>query len=582
MASAVTQAVSAVTEVVTEAVTEAVTTVTSALPSVAPDVTSDVVPYDPSLVWLVVTSFLVAFTLAFGIGANDVANVFGTSVGAKAITLRNACIIATIGEMLGAMLIGYKVSETMRKGILDVGLYQNNEKELMLGSLAALGGSAIWNLLATFLRLPISGTHTIVGATIGFSLVARGADGVNWRTFGKIVASWFLSPVLSGIISICLFLIVRTLVLRRPEPVEPGLRSLPFFYGFTILINVFSVVHDGPSLLYLDKLPVWAVVLISVAAGLIVAIGVQLLLVPRLRRQIKETSRLPSPDVSKGPTPTISMEKLSQTLSPSEEAAARPQGAAATYAFNGETAANNGYIAATTLQVPSIQSAVSSENGSAPVKNGGSIPGNASQLPLVGGGVDARKNSNVLPIAAARELRELSRPEPPEVARLFAALQVMTASFGSFAHGGNDVSNAIGPLIAVWLIFMEGSVAQKAETPVYILFYGGVGISVGLWVWGRRVIKTIGEDLTQLTPSSGFTIELGAAFTVLFASKIGLPVSTTHCKVGSVVFVGWARSTRAGVDWKVFRNIIIAWLVTVPFAAAASAALMALFRAVAL
>ncbi|XP_043213508.1 sodium-dependent phosphate transporter 2-like isoform X4 [Amphibalanus amphitrite] len=539
-------------------------------------------PWSSEVIWIVVVAFVVSFLLAFGVGANDVANSFGTSVGSRALSLRTACILATIFEVAGAILIGYKVSETMRKGILDVGLYQNNEKELMLGSLAALGGSAIWNLLATFLRLPISGTHTIVGATIGFSLVARGADGVNWRTFGKIVASWFLSPVLSGIISICLFLIVRTLVLRRPEPVEPGLRSLPFFYGFTILINVFSVVHDGPSLLYLDKLPVWAVVLISVAAGLIVAIGVQLLLVPRLRRQIKETSRLPSPDVSKGPTPTISMEKLSQTLSPSEEAAARPQGAAATYAFNGETAANNGYIAATTLQVPSIQSAVSSENGSAPVKNGGSIPGNASQLPLVGGGVDARKNSNVLPIAAARELRELSRPEPPEVARLFAALQVMTASFGSFAHGGNDVSNAIGPLIAVWLIFMEGSVAQKAETPVYILFYGGVGISVGLWVWGRRVIKTIGEDLTQLTPSSGFTIELGAAFTVLFASKIGLPVSTTHCKVGSVVFVGWARSTRAGVDWKVFRNIIIAWLVTVPFAAAASAALMALFRAVAL
>ncbi|XP_037081034.1 sodium-dependent phosphate transporter 1-like isoform X2 [Pollicipes pollicipes] len=528
-------------------------------------------PWAAELVWIVVASFVVSFVLAFGVGANDVANSFGTSVGARALTLRNACILATVFEVAGAVLIGYKVSETMRKGILDVSLYENAEKELMLGSLAALGGSAIWNLLATFLRLPISGTHTIVGATIGFSLVARGAQGVNWMTFGKIVGSWFLSPLLSGVISVCIFLIVRMLVLRRPEPLEPGLRSLPFFYGFTILINVFSVVHDGPKLMYLDRIPIWGVVLISVGAGLLVAICIQLFLVPRLRRQIKEASQLPSPEVSKGPTPAISMEKLNQELT---APAAGRQGAT-TYAFNGDSS-GNGYIGATNLQVPKDQTVVATGKA-----HGGALPGNTSQLPLIAP-LDARKNSNVLPIAAAKELRELSRPEQPEVSRLFSALQVMTASFGSFAHGGNDVSNAIGPLIAVWLIFMEGSVAQKAETPLYILFYGGLGISVGLWVWGRRVIKTIGEDLTQLTPSSGFTIELGAAFTVLFASKIGLPVSTTHCKVGSVVFVGWARSTRAGVDWKVFRNIIIAWLVTVPFAAGASAGLMAIFRAVAL
>jgi len=533
-------------------------------------------PFAPELVWIVVAAFVVSFLLAFGVGANDVANSFGTSVGSGALTLRAACILATIFEVAGAILIGYKVSDTMRKGILDVTLYENAEKELMLGSLAALAGSAIWNLLATFLRLPISGTHTIVGATIGFSLVARGADGVNWVTLAKIIGSWFLSPVLSGIISICLFLIVRTTVLRKPEPMEPGLRSLPIFYGFTILVNVFSIVHDGPSLLHLDQLPVWAVVLISVVAGLLVAVCVQLFLVPRLRRQCKEMSRMPSPEASKDPTPTMSLEKLNNIHSPDSH-----QGGA-TYAFNGD-AANNGYIAATNLQVPTEKTVAAAAAATAnKAKNGTPLPGNTSQLPLIGPVEDRKSSTNALPHAAAKELRELSRPEAPEVSRLFAALQVMTASFGSFAHGGNDVSNAIGPLIAVWMIFMEGSVAQKAETPVYILFYGGIGISIGLWVWGRRVIKTIGEDLTQLTPSSGFTIELGAAFTVLFASKIGLPVSTTHCKVGSVVFVGWVRSTRAGVDWKVFRNIILAWGVTVPFAAAASAALMAIFRAVAL
>ena len=169
--------------------------------------------------------------------------------------------------------------------------------------------------------------------------------------------------------------------------------------------------------------------------------------------------------------------------------------------------------------------------------------------------------------------------DPPEVVRLFSFLQIMTASFGAFAHGGNDVSNAIGPLIAIWLIYVEGSVLQEAETPLGILFFGGVGIVVGLWVWGRRVIKTVGEDLTKLTASSGFTIEIGAAFTVLVASKIGMPISTTHCKVGSVVFVGWAATSRGGVDWALFRNIIFAWAVTVPIAGGLSAAIMAIFQA---
>jgi sodium-dependent phosphate transporter len=153
--------------------------------------------------------------------------------------------------------------------------------------------------------------------------------------------------------------------------------------------------------------------------------------------------------------------------------------------------------------------------------------------------------------------------DPPEAARLFSFLQVLTAIFGSFAHGGNDVSNAIGPLIGLYLIYQEGRILDKTGAPEWILFYGGVGISVGLWILGRRVIKTIGEDLTKITASSGFVIELASAVTVLGASLANIPVSTTHCKVGSVVFTGRVRS-KESVDWSLFRNIIIAWIVTVP------------------
>ncbi|CAF3797289.1 unnamed protein product [Rotaria magnacalcarata] len=164
-----------------------------------------------------------------------------------------------------------------------------------------------------------------------------------------------------------------------------------------------------------------------------------------------------------------------------------------------------------------------------------------------------------------------------EVAGIFKYLQILTAVFGAFAHGGNDVSNAIGPLIGLWLIYVDGSVSARSNTPLWVLFYGGLGISVGLWVWGRRVIRTIGEDLTKITPSSGFVIEISTAFTVLVASNLSIPISTTHCKVGSVVAIGRFRSKQS-VDWSLFRNIIVAWIVTVPVTGGISAGVMALLR----
>lgn len=174
-------------------------------------------------------------------------------------------------------------------------------------------------------------------------------------------------------------------------------------------------------------------------------------------------------------------------------------------------------------------------------------------------------------------LEEWYDQDKPEVSLLFQFLQILTACFGSFAHGGNDVSNAIGPLVALYLVYQTGDVSTKAATPIWLLLYGGVGICAGLWVWGRRVIQTMGKDLTPITPSSGFSIELASALTVVIASNIGLPISTTHCKVGSVVSVGWLRSKKA-VDWRLFRNIFMAWFVTVPISGIISAAIMAVFQ----
>ena len=651
---------SSIGQMVTESVTELISTVTSAAGN-------QDVAYSSDLLWIVIVAFVVSFVLAFGVGANDVANSFGTSVGAKVLTIRQACILATIFEIAGAVLIGisiqfnssvlnnhsiqfqfvlgYKVSDTMRKGIIDPSIYNNSNSELMLGNLAALGGSAVWLMVATFLKLPISGTHSIVGATIGFSLVAKGTQGVQWAKLGQIVASWFVSPILSGLMSSVLFLAIRALILRKPTPLDHGLRALPIFYALTLMVNVFSIVLDGPKLLYFDRIPLWGTILLSALVGLLAGFVVHVFMVPRLRRSILEGrsaeeaarakfafggdsgpgSAASSANITPEESRNASMDNIpyngtrsatteldpsntihsrtagkrnSSRLSPPSSGSGRSgkpmrfgfrKSQPKTISLAGE---ESPFIAETRLdnqgnkggqqpdsEQPTPTHGLSPCSSAVPLINAAGIPHPAIVKKTINDG-DAENPPPTCTVSTVGGAGAAAGVEdPPEVVRLFSFLQIMTASFGAFAHGGNDVSNAIGPLVAIWLIFKEGNVEQRAETPLYILFFGGIGITIGLWVWGRRVIKTVGEDLTKLTSSSGFTIEIGAAFTVLVASKIGVPISTTHCKVGSVVFVGWAQTTRSGVDWALFRNIVFAWAVTVPIAGGLSAAIMAIFQA---
>lgn len=461
--------------------------------------------------WILIVGFVVAFFLAFGVGANDVANSFGTSVGAKVLTLRQACILATIFETLGAVLIGYKVSDTVRKGIFDVSIYDNDEKTLMLGCLSALLGSAVWNILATFLALPISGTHSIVGAMAGFTMVARGPSFINWKGLMKIVGSWFVSPVMSGILSAAIFLIIVKFILKSKNPIRNGLFSLPFFYFGTLLVNLLSIFLDGPAVLKFDLIPVYAAIIISILLALAAAIFVWFYLVPRLKSKL---------DDRKVPTKGMFSKELA-TID-----------------------ARECHINVAFENTEDSTTAVATKTASVP---------------------DGNANCNTGP--------------PNEVNQLFSFLQVLTAIFGSFAHGGNDVSNAIGPLVSLWLIYSEGSVQQKTETPMWILLYGGFGICVGLWIYGQKVIKTVGEGLTKISPTNGFSIEVGAASTVLLASKIGLPISTTHCKVGSVVLVGlFSEEEKNGVNWSLFKGIIAAWVFTLPITGGLSALFMFIFQ----
>ncbi|XP_048099060.1 LOW QUALITY PROTEIN: sodium-dependent phosphate transporter 2 [Alosa alosa] len=641
--------------------------------------------------WMVIVGFIIAFILAFSVGANDVANSFGTAVGSGVVTLRQACILASIFETLGSMLLGAKVGETIRKGIIDVNLYNETVPVLMAGEVSAMVGSAIWQLIASFLKLPISGTHCIVGATIGFSMVAIGTKGVQWMQLVKIVSSWFISPLLSGLMSGLLFFIIRHFILSKDDPMPNGLRALPLFYATTIGINTFSIMYTGAPLLGLEMMPVWAIALITLAGSIVCAGLVWFLVCPWMRRkiagQLKEEhlSRISDESLDKIPEeeeeapvfkelpgangPDDSVLPLTGPTTPEASGlangAARPppngrfygrthsmtNGCLKSPVSNGSfnfdhmrsdgqvyhtvhkdsglykdllhkihlgrledersSRADNNYrllrrnnsytcytaaICGMPMQPLRSEAATATEDAEKLVADtvlyskkrvrydSYSSYCNAvaeAEIEAEEGGVDVKLASEKMgtpPPGGLEDLPEEEKDEKdrPQVFLLFHFLQILTACFGSFAHGGNDVSNAIGPLVALWMIYEQGGVMQDAATPIWLLFYGGVGICAGLWVWGRRVIQTMGKDLTPITPSSGFTIELASALTVVLASNIGIPVSTTHCKVGSVVAVGWLRSKKA-VDWRLFRNIFLAWFVTVPVAGLFSAAVMALF-----
>ncbi|XP_056274967.1 sodium-dependent phosphate transporter 1-A [Pseudoliparis swirei] len=606
--------------------------------------------------WLLVLGFVIAFILAFSVGANDVANSFGTAVGSGVVTLRQACILASIFETVGSVLLGAKVSETIRNGIIDVQMYNGSEEVLMAGSISAMCGSAVWQLAASFLKLPISGTHCIVGATIGFSMVARGHQGVKWMELLRIVVSWFLSPVLSGIMSAILFYFVRKFILNKADPVPNGLRALPIFYAITMGVNLFSIMFTGAPMLGFDRVPWWVTLCIALGCALLTALVVWFVVCPFLKKKIKR-------EAAAAPCETPLMEKNSSKPAPAEPTPTPPTPTPrgpqrhppsancqmVAFKLGGSEEADlddndmetkdldfsnglNGTVGPMMITDPhSGQShAIHKDSGlykdllhklhvakvgdcigdsdteERPIRRNNSytsytmaiygiqgdpkykdLDGDLQGRPRVGSessyssavtngsAVQEESVTQEAGVDIAPEEDELE-VDQPAVNLLFQFLQILTACFGSFAHGGNDVSNAIGPLVALWLLYESGSVASKAPIPIWLLLYGGVGICVGLWVWGRRVMQTMGKDLTPITPSSGFSIELASALTVVVASNVGLPVSTTHCKVGSVVAVGWLRS-RKSVDWRLFRNIFIAWFVTVPISGLISAAIMALF-----
>ncbi len=397
--------------------------------------------------------------MAWGIGANDVANAMATSVGSKALTIKQAIIVAAIFEFLGAVLAGGEVTATIRKGIVDAELISHEPRLLIYGMLAALLAAGTWLLIASRNGWPVSTTHSIVGAIVGFAAVGIGVDAVQWGEVGKIIMSWVILPLTAGFIAYLIYLSVQRLILYHDDPLAQAKRYVPvymFFAAFTItLVTILKGLKHVGLDLSIQK---------SFILAFAIAIGVSL--------------------------------------------------------------------------------------------------------------VGAFAISRIKPDPKAEKRLHFYTVE-----RVFGVLMIITACGMAFAHGSNDVANAIGPLAAVIGIATTGNVAAESSLPVWVLVIGGGGIVVGLATYGKRVIATVGKKITQLTPSRGFAAELAAATTIVIASGTGIPVSTTHVLVGAVLGVGLARGIEA-IDLRVVARIMVSWVITIPAGAFLAIVFFYIFRAV--
>lgn len=453
---------------------------------------------------LFVVILIAGFYLAWNIGANDVANAMGTSVGSGALTLKKAVLIAAVLEFSGAFFFGSHVSKTMQSGIINADLFAYNPRILVYGMLASLIGTGIWLHLASYFGWPVSTTHSIVGAIVGFGLVVEGMHAIYWKEVAFIVSSWILSPVLGGIIAYSIFHLIRNKIFYSSNPVEATRKWTPLLVFFVVFILALILVFEGFKNLNWHFTWFEKVFFLFGISGLGSIISYLILL--RSLPSAKQEKLVPVTN----PEVIYSLDKARKHL---------------------ERAKNQTH---------------------------GEIQYNVS---LLGEEIDYLKRQ----IEYKQEF-DNSHEEFKKVENIFSYLQIISACMMAFAHGANDVANAIGPLSAAITILTTGLYAIEAPVPTWALALGGVGIVIGLATWGWRVIETIGKKITELTPSRGFAAEFGAATTIVLASSLGMPISTTHTLVGAVLGVGLARGLGA-INLTTTRDILISWVVTVPLGA---------------
>ena len=438
---------------------------------------------------LLILAVVFGFYMAWNIGANDVANAMGTSVGSGAITVKQAVIIAGIMELAGAILAGSDVTNTVRKGIFDPTAFE--PMSLVLGFLASLLAAAVWLQIATWKGWPVSTTHSIVGAVVGIAIMIGGTSIVNWGGVIKIAASWVTSPLCGGIISFLLFRFIQGRIINNKRPLRQTYRYTPYLVFYIGFVLTLVMVYKGLKNLKLDLHLGQALIVAAIAGAVCFVISLSWVKKLRAKHEIERA-------------------ELGVELEDDH-----PEG------------------------VPFVRK---SDPEMDPIL----------RPPLAEGSDTPSKRWEY------RREFEYNRME-----KIFGLLMVLSACFLAFAHGANDVANAIGPLAAVVDIVQSGEIAEKSAVPIWVLLLGGAGIVIGLATWGYKVMETVGKKITELTPSRGFAANIGAATTIVVASRMGMPISTTHTLIGAVLGIGLAR----GIDYlnlKIVRDIAISWIITIP------------------
>ena len=480
----------------------------------------------------------------FILGANDVANAFGTSVGAGAISMRSALVVAGIFEFLGSFLMGSHVTGTIQKGISDPAMFVDEPETLMFGMCCVLIGVSAWLIIATLYSLPVSTTHSCIGGLVGMALVAKGWHAVQWNQVLRVVASWFISPVLSGCITSLIFYIVRKFVLRTTNSFENAFRFYPLIIGFTLFVLSYFMLSQG-----LPNLPLhlsWYMkIIISILIGIVLAIILKYTAVPYLRRKIEKEMK----DEEELKHSTISV--VVDTPKKEEE----PTQGGITVVV--ETTKKDQELAEVPVEQP--KDAAVEPTKVITVEPTTEVPMKKEVNTMTHQNIHAELTDEK---SVVYQIHKRAEKFDPHTERIFSYLQVLTATLNSFAHGANDVANSIGPLASIIAIYKAGSVPLEGSTvDTWILAMGGAGIVVGLACLGYKVMAAIGVNMVTVTPSRGFAIEIGSAFVIVTGSQMGLPLSTTHCQVGSTVGIGLVEG-KSSVNWKLVSQVIVGWAIT--------------------
>ncbi len=466
-------------------------------------------------IFLIVLTLTLGFYMLWNMGANDVANAVGTSVGSGAITLKTAILIAAILEFTGAFTLGSNVSETIQNGIINPLAFQDEPTLFIFGMLAALLSTALWVQIATFFRWPVSTTHAIVGAVLGFGLIVAPYSAIKWPVIGTIVISWIISPSLSAFIAFIIFSFIQKKILFTYSPLLATKKIAPILVFITLLIFIISTLANGIRRFEISLVLVIAVAtIIGIIGGIICHFACKKIhlnteinhhITPRQQQQIHNLNKVQK---------YLMHVKLATSGEMKEE-------------------------------IANIINSVST------------VINNARDKTKWDSHISADFHG---------------------VEKIFGGMQIITACFVAFAHGANDVANAVGPMSGIFHIIQNSKITSASvDIPPWLLAFGGIGIVIGLATYGWRVIETIGKKITQLTPTRGFSAEFAAATTILIASKMGLPISTTHAIVGAVLGVGIARGI-SSINFKLVRDIFLSWIITIPSALILSMIIFYIFK----